>query len=112
LKLQEGGAVIARTWKGWTRAEDIDRYVEYVNATGVPGLAGTAGNRGVYIYQRIDDDRAEMVVTSLWESRDAIHGFAGDDIERAVFYPEDDEFLVDREWTCTHYDVPVAHAVR
>jgi heme-degrading monooxygenase HmoA len=104
--------MVARTWRGWTRAADIDSYVEYVKSTGVEDLAGTEGNLGVYIYTRADGDRAEMVVTSLWDSRASIRAFAGDDIERAVFYPEDDEFLVEREWTCTHYDVPVAQAVR
>ncbi len=104
--------MIARTWKGWTRPEDVERYIEYVKATGVQGLAETEGNRGVYIYTRADGDRAEMMVTSLWESRESIKAFAGDEIERAVFYPEDDEYLVDRETTCTHYEVPVAHAVR
>jgi heme-degrading monooxygenase HmoA len=103
--------MVARTWRGWTRATDIDRYVEYVRETGVEGLAGTEGNRGVYIYTRRDGDRGEMIVTSLWDSRESIRAFAGDDIERAVFYPEDDEFLVEREWTCAHYDVPVAHAL-
>jgi hypothetical protein len=32
-------------------------------------------------------------------------GFAGDDISRAVFYPEDDEYLVDRETTVSHHEV-------
>jgi hypothetical protein len=50
------------------------------------------------------------VVTSLWDSLESIRTFAGDEIKRAVFYPEDDEFLVDREWMCTHYDVPLARA--
>ena len=104
--------MVARTWRGWTRAAEIDRYVEYVRETGVEGLAGTDGNQGVFIYTRTDGDRAEIVVTSLWDSRESIRAFAGDDIERAVFYPKDDEFLVEREWTCTHYDVPVAHPVR
>ncbi len=104
--------MVARTWRGWTKASEIDRYAEYVNETGVQGLTGTQGNRGAYIFTRVDGDRAEILVTSLWDSRESIHAFAGDDIERAVFYPEDDEFLVEREWTCTHYDVPVAHGVR
>lgn len=104
--------MIARTWRGWTKAEDRARYVEYMNQTGVAGLAGTEGNRGVYIFSRADGERAEFVVTSLWETLEAIRDFAGDEIERAVFYPEDDEYLVDRETTCTHYEVPVAHAVR
>jgi heme-degrading monooxygenase HmoA len=100
--------VIARTWRGWTSAADADRYADYVNETGVRGLAGTEGNRGVYMLRRIDGDRAEFIVLSLWDSLDAIKAFAGDDIEKAVFYPEDDDFLVEREWTCVHYEVPVA----
>ena len=30
----------------------------------------------------------------MWESRDAIKAFAGEDIEAAVLYPEDEKFLV------------------
>ncbi len=99
--------MIARTWKGWTHAGDADRYADYMNETGVPGLAGTEGNRGVYMLRRIEDDRAEFFVLSLWESLDAIKAFAGDDIQKAVFYPRDDDFLVEREWSCLHYEVPV-----
>ena len=104
--------MVARTWRGWTKAAEIDRYVEYVKETGVERLAATDGNQGVYIFTRVFGDRAEIVVTSLWESLDSIRAFASDEIERAVFYPEDDAFLVEREWTCTHYDVPVARALR
>jgi heme-degrading monooxygenase HmoA len=100
--------VIARTWRGWTSADDADRYAGYVNETGVQGLAGTVGNRGVYMLRRIEGNRAEFIVLSLWESLDAIKAFAGDDIEKAVFYPRDDNVLVEREWTCSHYDLPVA----
>jgi hypothetical protein len=32
-----------------------------------------------------------------------VRGFAGDDIGRAVFYPEDDRFLVARDLTVRHY---------
>ena len=97
--------MVARHWKGWTAAEDVDRYVEYLNETGVRELAATPGNRGVQVWRRLDGERAEFVVLSLWESRDAIRAFAGDDIETARFYREDERFLVERELTCTHYDV-------
>ena len=42
---------------------------------------------------------------SFWEARQAIQGFAGQDIEKAVFYPEDDRFLVERDLTVHHYEV-------
>jgi hypothetical protein len=31
--------------------------------------------------------------------------FAGDDIARAIFYPEDDRFLVERDLTAAQYEV-------
>jgi heme-degrading monooxygenase HmoA len=97
--------VVARHWRGWTAAEDAERSVEYLNETGVPALAETPGNRGVQVWLRREGVRAEFVVLSLCESREAIRAFAGDDIETARFYPEDDRFLVVRDLTCTHYDV-------
>jgi len=32
-------------------------------------------------------------------------GFAGEDVERAVFYPEDDRYLVDRSLVAEHFQV-------
>jgi heme-degrading monooxygenase HmoA len=104
--------MIARWWHGWTRADEIDRYVEYVEETGVNALAATPGNMGVYILTRVEGDRAEIVVVSLWESLEHVRAFAGDDVGRAVFYPDDDRFLVDRDWRVSHYEVPAARSVR
>jgi hypothetical protein len=36
---------------------------------------------------------------------ESIRGFAGNDIDKAVFYPEDDHFLVDRDDHVTHFEV-------
>ena len=47
----------------------------------------------------LGDGRTEVLTVSWWESRAAIIGFAGSDIEAAVFYPEDDEYLVGGETT-------------
>jgi heme-degrading monooxygenase HmoA len=97
--------MIARIWRGATRAEDADAYAEYMGGTGGVALAGTPGNRGVYMLRRIDGDRAEWTMLSLWESEEAIRGFAGDDISVAVFYPEDDRFLIERDLTVSHLEV-------
>jgi hypothetical protein len=42
---------------------------------------------------------------SLWESREVIEAFAGPDISTAVFYPDDDQFLIERDLTVNHYEV-------
>lgn len=98
--------MIARMWRGWVRTEDRDAYVAYIEATGMAEYRRTPGNEGAHMLTRdLDDGRTEIVTLSFWESRKAISGFAGEDISRAVFYPEDDRFLVDRETTVTHYEV-------
>ena len=102
--------MIARTWKGAVRREDADAYASYMNDTGVSGYAATPGNRGVWMLRRDVGERTEFVMFTLWESLEAVKRFAGEDYETAVFYPEDDRFLVEREETATHYEVAKAVA--
>jgi hypothetical protein len=42
---------------------------------------------------------------SFWESRGAVEAFAGQDIDTAVFYPGDEQFLIERDLTVNHYEV-------
>lgn len=101
--------MIARTWRGATRAEDAATYLTYLDETGLREYASTPGNRGVLTLRRIvprpDGDRAEFLLVSLWDSMESIRAFAGPEPERAVFYPEDDRFLVDRDNGVSHYQV-------
>ncbi len=50
-------------------------------------------------------DRAEFLILSWWDSLDDVHGFAGVDIATAVFYPEDDRFLVERDLEAFHWEI-------
>ena len=98
--------MIARMWRGWVRTPDRDAYVAYIEETGMAEYRRTPGNQGAWMLTRdLDDGRTEIVTFSLWESTEAVHGFAGEDISRAVFYPEDDRYLVDRETTVSHFEV-------
>ncbi len=97
--------MVVRTWKGRTRAVDAEAYTAYIAETGVKELAGTPGNLGVQMWLRLDGAEAEFVVTSQWESREAIVAFAGEDIEVAHYYPEDDRFLLFKDPNVLHYDV-------
>ena len=96
---------IARIWRGATAAADADAYLAYLHETGVPEYRATPGNCGVLVMRRIRDGRAEFFLLTLWESEDAVRAFAGDDLDRAVFYPEDERFLVARDERVDHYDV-------
>ena len=97
--------MFARTWAGATRAADADTYLEYLHATGLAAYQATPGNRGVLALRRISGDRAEFLLLTLWDSVESIRRFAGDDIDRAVYYPEDERFLVARDERVNHYEV-------
>jgi heme-degrading monooxygenase HmoA len=97
--------MIARVWRGQTRAEDADRYLDYLRRTGLADCRATPGNRGVQIQRRVVDDRAEFVFISYWDSMDAIRGFGGGDVHRARYYPEDEEMLLARPPDIDHFDV-------
>ena len=97
--------MIARIWRGWTRLEDTADYAAYIKRTGIAAYEATPGNRGAYLISRADGERTEFVTISFWDSRESIEAFAGADIEKAVFYPEDDRYLVDRETTVRHFVV-------
>ncbi len=99
---------IARTWSGATSASDADRYLEYLGRTGLRDLAATPGNEGVLALRRIDGERAEFTIVSLWRHERDVEAFAGVPTERAVFYPEDDDFLLEREEMVRHYEVVFA----
>ena len=98
--------MIARIWRGAVRAEDATAYATYVQRTGIDGYQGTPGNHGAWLLWRAEGDRAEFITLSFWESRAAaIEAFAGKDIDTAVFYPDDDQFLIERDLTVSHYEV-------
>ena len=95
--------MIARIWRGAVRSGDSDAYAEYMQRTGIADYAATEGNRGVWMLMREVDEPTEVVMFTLWDSLDAVKGFAGDEYETARFYPEDDRFLVERDPIATHY---------
>jgi antibiotic biosynthesis monooxygenase (ABM) superfamily enzyme len=99
--------MIARVWHGATRAEDADAYAAYIGKTAVESSRTLPGNRGALILRRVDGDRAEFETILLFDSLDDVRGFAGEDVETAVFYPEDDAYLVAREPVARHYEVDV-----
>lgn len=100
--------MIARIWRGRTRTEDAEEYVEYVRKTGVTEQRATPGNRGSMLFTRQLDGEVEFLVLSLWESMAAVRAFAGERPEVAVYYPEDERFLLELEPEVRHYEVAVA----
>jgi heme-degrading monooxygenase HmoA len=97
--------MIARIWRGRTPATKSDEYLEILERTGLKDYAETEGNRGVLLLRRISAGVAEFTALTLWDSMDAVRRFAGDDPERAHYYPEDPEYLLEMNPFVEHYEV-------
>jgi heme-degrading monooxygenase HmoA len=106
--------MIARIWRGTTSAELSDEYADYLEATGVRELRATPGNLGVLVLRDVDGGEAEFTVASFWWSLEDIKAFAGEDVDRAVYYPEDRRFLHELAPTVEHVEVlvPLIPALR
>ena len=97
--------MIVRMWHGVTPESKADAYLEYLKKTGVKEYRAIEGNRGVLVLRSISNGRAEFLTVSYWESYDAVRKFAGDEIDKPVYYPEDKEYLLEFEPKVVHYEV-------
>ena len=52
-----------------------------------------------------EGDIEHFTVSSRWDSLASIKRFAGNDYLRARYFPEDDEYLLEREPNVTHYEL-------
>lgn len=98
--------MIMRMWRGSTVKADADRYLDYLRQTGLHAYRETEGNLGALALRRsTDEGHTEFVTLSLWRGMEAVRAFASADPEVAVFYPEDERFLVDADPFVRHYEV-------
>lgn len=97
--------MIARTWHGQVLATKAEAYYDFLLRTGLADYRATPGNHGVLVQRRLEGDVAHFVLTTLWDSVESIKKFAGDDYVRARYYPEDDDYLLEREPYVIHAEV-------
>jgi heme-degrading monooxygenase HmoA len=103
--------MIVRMWRGWVRTEKAREYVDYIERTGMDEYHNTPGNEGAQMLLRdLGDGRTEVITLSWWPDLEHIKGFAGDDVDVAKYYPEDDEYLIDHEDVVRHFEVAASRS--
>lgn len=96
--------MITRIWHGRTKAKDADAYLEYVQGTGLKDYLATAGNVSAKVLRKIEGDICHFYTITEWKDLESIMRFAGDEYEKARYYPEDKEYLLECEETVQHYE--------
>jgi heme-degrading monooxygenase HmoA len=104
--MSDATGLILRRWAGRIRTADREAYTGYIAGTGGNDYTSTPGNRGYQMTMRdLGDGSTEVVTLSWWTSLDAIRAFAGEAIEKARYYPEDDRYLLERSEHVEHHQV-------
>jgi len=94
--------IITRVWHGKTSASKADAYLNYLLQVGVNDYKRSPGNLSVQIWRRTDGDRVHFYTVTTWDSYESIKKFAGDEINQAVYLPQDKDYLLEFEPDVMH----------
>ena len=99
--------MIVRAWHATATAEGADAYRDHFTRSVLPELQRIDGYHGAYLLRRSHDGHVELQVLTLWDSLDAIRGFAGADLEDAIVEPAAQAALATYDTTVIHHTVVV-----
>jgi heme-degrading monooxygenase HmoA len=97
--------MIVRMWHGRVPAAKARAYREFLIARAIPDYRSVPGNLSVRILERPQSEATHFITLTVWDSLESIRAFAGENVERAKYYPEDASFLLEFEPTVVHYEV-------
>jgi heme-degrading monooxygenase HmoA len=97
--------MIARIWHGKTDKVKFDEYSEILEKIAIPDYQKTKGFKGLTFLRNIIGDEAHFSLVTYWENMEVIKNFAGEDFEKAKYYPIDSDYLLEFEEKVQHYEV-------
>jgi len=97
--------MIARIWHGKTKLEDYEEYTEFTKKAAIPDYSKTPGFIKLSFLRNIKNNEGHFTLITYWENLEVIKNFAGEDFEKAKYYPEDKNFLLEFEEKVEHFEV-------
>ena len=97
--------MISRQWRGLAKQSQADKYIGHLRHETFPKLEEIPGFVTASILRRTVPGGVEFLIVSIWESIDAIEGFAGTDVETAVVPPNVQEMMVEYDNRVRHYQI-------
>ncbi|MDP3760138.1 MAG: antibiotic biosynthesis monooxygenase [Ramlibacter sp.] len=97
--------MICRMWHGVTPRSKADAYTAFLKQRAIPDYRSVPGNLDVAVLRRDEPEVTHFLTVTHWESEESIRAFAGDDLLRAKYYPEDQDFLLEFEAEVQHFVV-------
>lgn len=97
--------MIARVWHGKTDKSNFDAYSEFLRKTAIPDYKKTKGIQGMSFLRNVIGTEAHFTLITYWQNMEGIRAFAGEEVDKAKYYPEDKNFLLEFEEKVQHYEV-------
>ena len=97
--------MISRHWRGLSKPEHAEAYVEHLQAGTFPAIRQIPGFVSAAILRRRTDEGVEFLIVTQWSSIEAIRKFAGADAETAVVPPKVQDMMVEYDRLVRHYEV-------
>lgn len=92
---RDGKSVVARIWRGRTKAARADDYAVILRRS-LDVIAAKPGNLGVQMFRQESGDITNLMVISYWPTVESMKSWVeGDDVRRIRALPEDRDFLLE-----------------
>ena len=97
--------MIVRVWEGKTRIEHSETYAKIIKERDIPDYRKRVGFIKLIFLKRSDNQFVYFKLSTFWTDLDAIKNFTGPNLDQAVSYKEDEQYLVDSPGNVRHYEV-------
>ena len=94
-----------RLWHGTVAIEKADEYERFMISRAAPDYSSVEGLLKLYFQRRNENKIAHFLLITIWDSMESVKKFAGENPEKAKYYPEDDSYLLEKEETSALYDI-------
>ncbi len=74
-----------------------------------PDYGSVPGLQNLFFTRRDEGDVSHFLLVTIWDSIDAVKKFAGENPDIAKYYPEDDDYLSEKEKYSQNYRVFHSH---
>jgi len=96
---------IMRLWHGRVKRDRADEYERFMIEKAAPDYGSVEGLLKLYFQRKDEKEISHFLLVTIWDSMESVKKFAGDNPKIAKYYPEDDEFLLEKEKETELYEI-------
>ncbi len=94
-----------REWKCTCPRDTAEGFIDYLQETGIKDTQAIDDCVGYQVLRRELDGEVEITFVSFWKDLESMKKYAGDNLYKAVLYPEDAKFRIKPDTEVRVYEV-------